>query len=160
MEHVKIILTSYPSLDSIILSLRESINLRCKNSFYFEAPTEKVCNKIIEKKIALEKLIDLKRKLDILFSRLTDEEKDLIYLKYFEIAPENTFNFTKRTYFRKQNKLLQKLEKYLSYLGIDEESFKREYMGMTFFKLIEIKCELIKRQKGSMRIEDEFFAVG
>lgn len=157
MDYVKIILTSYPSLDRLILALRESINLRCRKSFYFAESTEKLCSKIIEKKNTLDKLINLKRMLDILFSRLSEEEKDLIYLKYFEIEPKNNFAFTMRTYFRKQHKLLKKIEKYLSYLGIDEQSFRANFMGMTFFKLIEIKCELIKRKKGATKIESKFF---
>lgn len=158
MDYVKIILLSYPALDRLIYGLNESLNLRCKNSFYFWEPAEKMCNKILEKRAVINKLVDLKRKLDVLFSRLTDEEKDLIYLKYFEIAPKKRFSFSLRTYFRKQNGLLKKIQKYLSYMGIDGESFERDFMGMQFFQLIELKCNMIKRKNGATKLEAEFFS--
>lgn len=157
MDYVKIILTSYPKLDQVITGYRECISLRCRNSMFFWESPEDICAKIIEKKLILERLVDLKRKLDVLLSRLNDDEKDLIYAKYLEIPPKKKFSFSKRTYYRKQLKLLQKIKKYLSYLRIDEESFQNDFMCIPFFKLMKEVCEDIKHIKNIGEFEKECF---
>ncbi len=157
MDYVKIILTSYPKLDHVIMGYRDCISLRCRNSMFFWESPEEICAKVIEKKLILERLVDLKRKIDVLLSRLTDDEKDLIYAKYLGKPPRKKFNFSKRTYYRKQNKLLLKIKKYLSYLRIDEDTFERDFMYIPFFKLMNEVCEDIKHIKILGEFEKELF---
>ncbi len=157
MDYVQILMTSYPKLDRVIMGYRDCITLRCRGSLFFWESPEEICTKIIEKKLILERLVSLKSKLDVLLERLNDEEKDLIYMKYLEIPPKKKFKFTKRTYFRKQNKLLGKVKKYLSYLRIDEDTFERDYMCIPFFRLMKETCEETKNRKSPGAFEKEFF---
>ena len=158
MDYVNVILTSYPRLDKLILGYKECVSMRCRTSCYLVEPVEKTFFKIYEKKIILEKLAILKKKIDILLSRLNEEERALIYIKYFDIKPQVKFGFSLRTYFRKQKKLKEKIKKYLSYLGIDEKSFEEDYMSISFFQMMKIRCEEIKRKNGTSSLEAIFLA--
>lgn len=145
MEYAKILLSAYPYLDGVIKQEGENYLRRCYNSAYFFSPTDDFCSKLISLYQDREKLIVLKNKLDVLFSRLSDEERDLLRFKFAGRMPEKKFSFSTRTYFRKQIKLLKKVEEYLNYLNITEEVFKKEYSKMEYFKVLgECVPEMIR----------------
>ena len=147
MEYAKILLSAYPNLEQVIRAEKDNYIRRCVNSAYFCEPTEIFAENVLNMLDERRRLIDLKSKLDLLFSRLTEEERQLIRFKYAGIAPKTKFGFSLRTYFRKQIKLLKKIETYLNYLNITEESFKKEYMNIRYFKIVADSVKSSIRRK-------------
>ena len=152
MEYAKILLSAYPNLNRVIKTENDNYMRRCFNSAYFCEPAEVFTTSLIDMMESRRKLIDLKNKLDLLFSRLSDEEKALIMFKYAGIMPKNKFNFSLRTYFRKQKKLLAKIETYLKYLNITEDVFKKQYMHIRYFNVLADTVKESKRKKNEARV--------
>ena len=152
MEYAKILLSAYPNLGRFIKAANDNYLRRCLNSAYFSEPTETFAAGVLNLLDERRKLVDLKEKLDLLFSRLSDEERQLIKFKYAGIMPKNKFDFSLRTYFRKQIKLLEKVKTYLNYLNITEEVFKREYLGVAYFKIYADTVKNTARKKNDSRV--------
>ena len=152
MEYAKILLSAYPNLNRVIKTENDNYMRRCYNSAYFCEPTEAFATALIDMMEKRKKLIDLKEKLDLLFSRLSEEEKALIMFKYAGVIPENKFEFSLRTYFRKQKKLLKKIETYLNYLNITEDVFKERYMDVRYFNVLLDTVSKSRRKKNEARV--------
>ena len=156
MDYAIILLSAYPNLDNVIKVEGENYLRRCLNSAYFMAPTEKVACSILSVYETKEKLIVLKNKLDLLFSRLDDEEKALIFLKYAGVQPKEKFKFSSRTYFRKQIKLLEKVKEYLGYLNLTEDVFIREYADIPYFKTLSQTLPDVMRRRNERALKTAF----
>jgi hypothetical protein len=152
MEYAKVLLSAYPNLARVIKTENDNYMRRCYNSAYFSEPTETFTTALIDMMEKRRKLIDLKEKLDLLFSRLTEEEKALIMFKYAGVMPKNKFEFSLRTYFRKQKKLLKKIETYLNYLNITEDVFKERYMDVRYFNVLSDTVNESRRKKNEARV--------
>ena len=156
MKYSKIIMKAYPFLENVIETERKNYTVRCLNSAYYPTDTAVFCEQLLSRMEQRKKLYDLKRKLDVLFSRLTDLEKDLILFKYAGKTPRTPFKFTERTYFRKQVKLIKKIEKFLSYLNVSDEQFERDFMGMTYFQVLFDEEIASKRKRSSVSVKKAF----
>ena len=152
MKYVKILLAAYPEMEGLIRSEKEAYMGRCRNSAYFYEPTELFAEKLISKFESVNKLIELKRKLDVMFSRFSDEEKDLIMFKYAGKQPKKAFTFSLRTYFRRQIKLLKKAETFLGYLGIDDKAFEKDYLDIGYFSIMVALSKKRSRQKNEFAV--------
>ena len=155
MGYANVLISAYPNLGSVIKTENDNYLRRCLNSAYFNEPVETFTEKLLSMIAEKQKLIDLKCKLDVLFSRLTDEEKALILFKYTGKVPENKFCFSLRTYFRKQKRLQKKIETFLSYLNITEDVFEREYKNIRYFKILSE----VSREKGRRKNEQRVLSV-
>lgn len=145
MQCTKIILSSYKNLDRVIKAIEEDINERCVGSYFDNRCVERIFDDVLKLFERKYKLLDLKRKVDKVFSLLSDQEKDLLFCKYLDISPKTKFNFSLRTYFRKQVKLLEKLDEYFSFIGINDEDFFKDFSNDRFIKCAKIKTDDVKR---------------
>lgn len=150
MIYAREVLAVYPTIERRVRSLEEMIKRRCIKSFSALDDAEKVFEKVEKISEEKETLLDLKRKIDKVFSRLTEEENALIAYKYFKIEPKIPFAFSKRSYFRKQRKTEEKLEEYLSFAGLDEESFFKKYSRYDFINCI---CADVERREKKAEIK-------
>ena len=145
MECTKTILSAYKNLDRVINEIERCVEDRCLGSYYDNREVSIIFNEIaamIERK---DKLIGLKKKIDYVFSLLSDEEIDLLNCKYFSKRVKNKFDFSLRTYFRKQVRLFNKLDEYFGYIGIIDEYFFKEFKNDRFFRCAKIKADDVKR---------------
>ena len=156
MNYAEVLLLAYPDLDRMIENEKVGYLERCYQSAYFFEPCDKFAEKLMEKLEIRNRLIDLKSKLDCLYSRLDDEEKALIKFKYCGVLPENKFDFSLRTYFRKQIKLLDKIKEYLTYLNVTEEVFKRDYSKLIYFEVLKEVAEKKRRFKNDVALKKMF----
>ena len=147
MDCTKIILSSLENFDRVIFAIEEEIDERCLRSYDFRTPSSLFAEEILNLIDRKERLILLKKKVDKVISLLSSEEKDLLYCKYCGILPDKPFGFSLRTYFRKQVKLFEKLDEYLSFIGISDERFKEEFESEPFIMCAKIKAEDVKRLK-------------
>ena len=145
MQCAKIILSSYKNLDKVISAIDESVIEACVGSYKDKRRVEKIFEDILKKIERKNKLLELKRKVDKVFSLLSDEEKDLLFCKYLDISPKTPFNFSLRTYFRKQANLLEKLDRYFSYIGINDENFFKDFSNDRYMMSAKIKSDDVKR---------------
>jgi len=153
MDYAKILLSAYPNLGAAVKAVKENYLRRCYNSAYFSESVARFSQKVLNLFAEGEILADLKDKLDLLVSRLTDEEKDLFFFKYCGIMPKNKFDFSLRTYFRKQIKLQRKIETFLGFLNITEEVFKNKYMSTEFFRIMAAEYKSEGRKKQDARVK-------
>ena len=91
-----------------------------------------------------------------MFSRFSEEERQLLRFKYEGIKPNGRFDYSLRTYFRKQKKLLKKVELYLGYLGIDEHVFKTEYENIDYFQSVICALKWQKRRRNLSSVAAAF----
>ena len=145
MECTKIILASYKNFDAYIEELDKRIENICVYSHRSNLDCESIAESVFKISARKEKVLDLKQKVDKVFSLLSDEERDLIRLKYFDEHIDRTFDYSLRTYFRKQLRLFEKLDLYFSYIGISDESFFEKFKGDKFFVSAKIKADDVKR---------------
>ena len=156
MEYVKILLSAYPNLDKVIRTEGENYLRRCFNSAFFLEPCDKFSEKLLSLYARREKIIVLKNKLDVLFSRLSDEEKAMLNFKFAGILPKTKFTFSTRTYFRRQIKLMKKIEEYLGFLNLTEETFKKDYADIWFFKSLGQSVKEIARRRNDLALKKIF----
>ena len=147
MNCTKIILSSYSNFDAAIRAAEKRIESKCSSSYSDRRPCEKIAEEILELSAKKRKIVELKRKVDIVFSKLDDVERDLLNCKYLDIKPKNKFSFSLRTYFRKQAALIKKLDEYFSFIGIRDEDFFEEFKDVPFIIGAKIKAENVKRLK-------------
>lgn len=153
---VKVLLYTYPHLESIIGDIDKLVCLKAYTSF--GTSCERAAEKIIDTIDKKRRLLNLKVVLDDLILKLNDEEKWLLEHKYFrrrkfikKYLGCTTVTFSERTYFRKQNRLLSKLSWLLSLKGMSEEWFLDNYSDIDWFSSFykRIKSEQKTAQKAS-----------
>lgn len=140
MCYAKVILLAYPYLDDAVALIDKQVEKRCKLSFYSTKPCYLYAEKITELISDKRYLILLKEKIGKLLSKLTDEERLLIGYKYFKNRPIEGFDYKSRQYFRKQNKVLEKFNKMLEAIKLNEETFLKHYGKIQYIKSVMIRA--------------------
>ena len=147
MNCTKIILSSYANFDRAIKAAEKRIRSKSEYSFNDKRPCEKIVEEILDLMCKKNKIIGLKKKVDLVFSTLDHIEKDLLNCKYLDKKPNNKFCFSLRTYFRKQAALEKKLDIYFSYVGLNDKDFFEYFKDVPFILCAKIKVENVKRLK-------------
>lgn len=147
MNCTKIILSSYNNLNKMIQAIEDEIDDKCVFSYGNKMPCAEIVEDIAGMINRKERFKLLKWKIDKVFSFLNDEEIDLLNCKYLNKPPKHKFDFSLRTYFRKQVRLLKKIDEYFSYIGLSDETFFDEFKNDRFITSAAIKAEDIKRLK-------------
>ena len=145
MNCTKIILSSYYNFNRMIKAFDYNVEERCLLSFHDNRDVETIFSEISDIMARKQKYVVLKNRVDAVFALLTDEETDLLRCKYFYKKARNKFDFSLRTYFRKQEKLLLKLDEYFSFIGINDEKFFKDFEKESFILCAKIKTDDTKR---------------
>jgi hypothetical protein len=150
---VKAILYTYPKLKNFEKDYEEHIENKAILSYRYKGATENVVEYIAEEILRKRRLAMLKETLDKIFSKLTEEEKTLLAIRYFgKIRKAKTpkeqkdfseskgtganFQWSERSYYRKQNRLLKKLVAEFCRVGLTKERIEKEYLCFEFLKAV------------------------
>ena len=148
---MKAILYTYPKLKALEEDYAQHIENKAVLSYkYIGDPSvlaEYIAGEICKKR----KLAWLKEELDQVFNRLTEEEYLLLSIRYFgkisraknERAKIDTakellekYQWSERSYYRKQNRVLKKMIAEVNRIGINKEVFEKEYLQFEFLRAV------------------------
>ena len=164
----KVLLLSYPHLANIIDDMDKLVCQKAYSSFTNNISCLDLSEKIITIIDKKDRLIDLKIKLDEIFKNFSIEELWLLEQKYFKrksvlkkLSGKITIQYTLRTYFRKQNRLLEKFSKSLCHKGMIESWFLERYGDIEWFNSLysRLKYEEKTKIKKAEKETDELLKI-
>ncbi len=139
LNYVKVILYAYPRLKGYADALDCSLENMAMLSFLSREGTLSVAEKMVEQMAISRALLLLEEELEGVLVTLSDRERLLLEYKYFRRkkgmeALEGVQNdCSERSYFRRQNELLQKLGAIFVGRGWSEQWFMRTFGNYTPF---------------------------
>ena len=159
----KVLLYSFPHLKNIIGDMDKLVCQKAYSSFSNNVSCLDLSEKIIKIIDRKDRLIDLKMKLDEIFKGFTQEEMLLLEQKYFKrkiyikkLTEKISIKYSLRTYFRKQNRLLEKLSKSLRNTGMSESWFLDKYGDIDWFNCLYTRLKNDEKNKTSKNQNDKY----
>ena len=129
------LLKIYPDIDRFIRAIDREFMRKIMSSKYDTSPAILQCNDLIKLTDAKKSLIHVKQVIDKIYNSLTDEEKGLVGYKYFNKKSSCEIpDIYSRTYYRKQNKLDNKLVLCFIKYGVTEDWFNDNMLKITSVK--------------------------
>ena len=157
--YCKCLLYAYPNVEQLLDQLDTLAEKKVLASMDDFTPCLEQCEKILSITEQKDVLIMIKLKTEQILSGLTYEELDLLDYKYFKQKPKeyySDYDCSSRAYFRKQNKVLDKMSLLFEKAGFTDEWFTKECLKNDFFVRLyagvreredSVKKESVKRQK-------------
>ncbi|MBR2341828.1 MAG: hypothetical protein IKA72_05420 [Clostridia bacterium] len=148
---VKAILYTYPKLKMLEEAYSQHIENKAVLSYRYRGDPCELVEYIAEEILKKQKLAGLKRELDCLFDKLSEEEYLLLSIRYFgkisRAKNENVkadgakeliekYHWSERSYYRKQARVLKKMIAEINRIGITKEVFEKEYLQFEFLKMV------------------------
>jgi len=131
----KTLLYACKNIKEAIKENEKIIKYSALSSKFSNASCEKLAEKILIYVDEKSKLIELKNLLRDIVKNFSPEEKKLFACKY--LGKKLTFNeFSKRQYYRNQQKLLKNFSSTLKIFNLDEKTFMDKYKNIPYIKLI------------------------
>lgn len=132
-NYVKAVLYIYPRLERLAKDYGEHIERRALCSYRREGAekeAEYLAGEVLKKRAAE----GLKERVEGVIGKLGEEERFLLELRYFGRrktagSGEEKKRWSERSYYRRQEKLLEKVEALFAASGMTEEWFFREFGG-------------------------------
>lgn len=147
----KTALYAYPNIMAITEQIDELVEKKALCSMNDFSPALEQFNKIADLTEQKKVMFALKLHLDDVIAKLTKEEIDCLEYKYFKRKNKKyfeNFDFSSRSYFRRQVKLINKISKALEFAGATDAWFIKNCMCIDFFKeLLKRVVELEKNSK-------------
>ncbi len=135
--YAKTLLYAYTYLDDMVKRIDELVVKKAflsgQNYVAAKFQYEEIINLTYEKDI----IHVVKIACDKALGKFSDEEMKYFRYKYFKNMDKKeraTFDFTSRTYFRRQNKLTGEFSERLERFGLDDKFFMEECLSVDFFK--------------------------
>ncbi len=155
-NYAKVVLYAYPMLQKIGEEYSVHISNRALLSYRSKQSAEELVEYLAREIICKQRLEWLKGFLDGVLDKLDETEKTLLSIRYFSpsknrrqaAAQENAEIFEKisawsdSTYYRRQNKVAEKVETLLQSDGLSEELFERDF---AFIDLIRCVVRFVER---------------
>ena len=144
-NYVKVVLYAYPILKNVGQDYQAHIQNKAILSYRSDALAEKLVEYIAEEIINKRKLEWLKDAVEAVLERLDTMEKTLVAIRYFQkeraikrkpLSVENAPSWSASTYFRKQNRLGEKVGAMLREYGVSKEVFEADFASMDIFRKI------------------------
>ncbi len=147
-NYAKTILYAYPFLETVGEDYEEHIRNKAVLSYDSRWQAERLTEYLAEEILRMRRLEWLKGKVEEALSRLTDGERELVALRYFgggrkrkwlrprEGNPLRKRIWTERTYFRRQQRLGEKICGLFVLVGISEEVFEQDFAALEPFARI------------------------
>lgn len=135
--YAKTILYSYINLDAVSTQIDELVERKARTSFSNYSPAISQFESIVQLTYEKDIVHAVKLICDKILSKFTEEDLTFFRYKYFKNMSKkevSNFDFTSRTYFRKQVKLAQVFADKLEKNGIDNEFFEKKCLQLEFFK--------------------------
>ncbi len=148
-NYVKAVLYAYPLLATVEEDYEAHIKNKALLSYDNGKSAEEAAIYLAGEILEMRRLEWLKERVERVLARLTDVEKTLVAVRYFgkgkrvKSLSKREKNdalcrpsFTERTYFRRQQRLGEKLCGLFVACEIDEVSFQKDYLSIPLFKKI------------------------
>ncbi len=139
INYAKTMLYAYPFIDSFVKRLEEKILNKAINSMYDISPCEEQGANILVLSGRKEDLQYMKHLVELMIMKFPREDFDYFDYKYFNIRPKQEYKKKlkfDRTYYRKQDKLLNKFALILSAIGGSNEWFEDLFLSIPYIKNI------------------------
>ncbi len=136
LNYVKTLLYAYPHVTALTEQIDEIVLSKALLSIRDYSPCEEQCEKIIELTEQKKTLIDFKLRMDKVVNKLNEYELDCLDYKYFKQKPKENyigFDASSRTYFRRQIRIVKKVNSLIEIQGINDEWFTKKCLRMSFF---------------------------
>lgn len=148
----KTALYAYPNIMAIVEQIDELVEKKALFSMNDFSPAIEQFNKITELTEQKKVMFALKLYLDDILAKFTKDELDCLEYKYFKRKGKKyfeNFDFTSRSYFRKQVKIIGKVSKSLELAGATDSWFIENCLSMDFFN--ELLKRVIEHEKNSKK---------
>ena len=152
----KTILYSYKSLKAVMSQLDDLIVKKAISSMNDFSPCEKIAEKILALTAQKVVLADIMEKTERAVAKLNDNEKLILDYKYFKKLPKESFahlDFTSRSYFRKQVRVVSRFAAKMDILGIDDTYFEEKCLKIEFFR--ELYKRVLIREKNFDKLKSK-----
>ena len=148
-SYVKTILHAYPFLKTVGEDYEEHIRNRALLSYDGRWTAEQTAEYLATEILNMRRLEWLKTKIENVMGKLTDVERTLTEIRYFgkgrklksflqkQKNPLSKRAFTERSYFRYQERLLDKISSLLILDGVTEEVYRRELAPIDVIQKVE-----------------------
>ena len=156
------LLYAYPTLQTLVKEYKEHIYERAVHSYGGKRDAESAAEYIAQQILNMQALEWLKEILEKTFSKLLEYERTMVALRYFglkrkgvreELKKAKKQFSSERSYFRSQEKLLQKIAALVQAAGLDRVYFEKMFLGIEELKPIFRYVEkgrdkkMLKREK-------------
>ena len=167
---VKVVLYAYPVLRSVHTAYADHIKNKALLSYNNSVSAENLAIYLAEEIIRKNKLLWLKNLMEKEFAKLTDEERELLAVRYFgkrraEVKEALETAESERQYFRRQNRVSEKVAAMLQCAGLTKEVYERDFAKIDIFERVqklvnkkeqrqrsEVKCR--KKQRSLLLVEE------
>jgi tmRNA-binding protein len=148
---VKTILYTYPKLKTLEEDYGQHIENKAVLSHRYHGDPCELVEYIAGEILKKRKLEWLKKELDCLLDKFSEEEYLLLSIRYFgKISRAKNegkkldgtkeflekYHWSERSYYRKQGRVLKKMVAEINRIGITKEVFEKEYLQFEFFKMV------------------------
>lgn len=154
-NYVKEILFGYPLLKSVGEDYEIHIRNKAVLSHQSTMSAEEMAEYLASEIIAMRSLERLKKTVDFVLDKLSDDERKLIEIRYFGRrkkmrgflkrrvlkGEKEQVSWSETTYFRRQRALGEKVGAMLHFAGITKEKYLAEYAHTEIFKKIHAFVE-------------------
>lgn len=135
--YAKAVLYAYGHVEAVMEQLDEIVERKALSSMEDFSPCIEIAEKILGYTAQKDTLIRLKLFCDKALERFSQEELDCLDYKYFRKKPKEyyaNFDYSSRTYFRRQTEIVKKFARAMERIGAGNAWFEKECLKMTFFK--------------------------
>lgn len=151
-NYTKTVLYAYPLLLTVGKDYEEHIKNKALLSYESAQATENLIEYIAEEILCKEKLEWLKKLIEDVLERLSDVERTLISIRYFgktgrikyflRLREKNSADkqfpkWSEREYFRRQQRLQEKVGAMLKAAGLSEEVYERDFAKLDIFEKVD-----------------------
>ncbi len=142
----KAVLYAYPALKTVGKDYAEHIANKALLSYNSNLTTEALAEYLATEILRKERLLWLKTTVEQVYDALSEEERELVAVRYFGKKRSAEKYSSESVYFRKQNRVGEKVAAMLLRAGIDEAAYRDYFAELETFRRIE--RFLKKREEG------------
>lgn len=159
-RYVKILLYTYPLLKTVEKDYEECIRNKALLSYGNGKTAEETATEIATEILCQRRFFWLKEKLQAVLNRLSEEERALVEVRYFGkkksrldcvcVEKKTGKPWSERKYFRKHERLCEKLDAMIKGMGITKEIYESDFAPTELFDTVERFVERKERQYSSV----------
>lgn len=156
--YAKAILYAYPDIDEVIVQIDDLVERKAYLSFQNYSPALGQYERIVKLTYDKDIISAVRMVCDRALRKFTEEELKFFKYKYFKNMSnreKENFDYSSRTYFRRQKKLTETFALLLEGYGIDDKFFEEQCLEINFFRyLLSRTRELEKYSKEGKNIKN------
>ena len=135
--YAKTVLYAYPLVEKIMEELDEIVLRKALSSINDCSPCLEQAEKILSFTAQKDTLIKLKIACENVVENFNQKDKDCLDYKYFKQKPKEyykDFDYTGRTYFRRQTLIAKRFSHLIEQEGLDDKWFQEKCLTINFIK--------------------------